>query len=119
MAVEFRERSWLVPESYALLREFGLAHVVVDGPLLPAQLEVTAPFAYVRWHGHGSPLWYDYTYCPAELEAWVPKIRTIAEQVAVIYGFFNNHFRGDAAVNGRSLSELLGLPLPKGRSRLD
>ncbi|MGP8072043.1 MAG: DUF72 domain-containing protein [Thermoplasmata archaeon] len=119
VAVEFRERSWLVPESYALLREFGLAHVVVDGPLLPAQLEVTAPFAYVRWHGHGSPLWYDYTYSPAELEAWVPKIRTIAEQVAVIYGFFNNHFRGDAAVNGRSLSELLGLPLPKGRSRLD
>ncbi len=119
VAVEFRERSWLVPDSYALLREFGLAHVVVDGPLLPAQLEVTAPFAYVRWHGHGSPLWYDYTYSPAELEAWVPKIRTIAEQVAVIYGFFNNHFRGDAAVNGRSLSELLGLPLPKGRSRLD
>jgi uncharacterized protein YecE (DUF72 family) len=119
VAVEFRERSWLAPESFALLREFGLAYVVVDGPHLPAQLEVTAPFAYLRWHGHGSPLWYDYTYSAAELEAWVPRVRTLAEHVAVIYGFFNNHFRGDAAVNGRSLSESLGLPLPPGRSRLD
>ena len=119
VAVEFRERSWIVPESFALLKEFGLAYVVVDGPHLPAQLEVTAPFAYIRWHGHGSPLWYDYTYSAAELDAWVPRVRTLAEQVPVIYGFFNNHFRGDAAVNARSLSESLGLPLPKGRSRLD
>src|SRR5208282_5793665 len=119
VAVEFRERSWVTPESFALLREFGLAYVVVDGPHLPAQLEITAPFAYVRWHGHGSPLWYDYTYSAPEIEGWVPKVRQLAEQVAVIYGFFNNHFRGDAAINCRSLSESLGLPLPKGRSRLD
>jgi len=119
VAVEFRERSWITAESFALLREFGLAYVVVDGPHLPAQLEITAPFAYVRWHGHGSPLWYDYTYSAPEIEAWVPKVRQLAEQVAVIYGFFNNHFRGDAAINCRSLSESLGLPLPKGRSRLD
>jgi len=119
VAVEFRERSWVTPASFDLLREFGLAYVVVDGPHVPAQLEVTAPFAYIRWHGHGSPLWYDYTYSASELEAWVPRVQTLTEQVAVIYGFFNNHFRGDAAVNGRSLSESLGLPLPRGRSRLD
>jgi uncharacterized protein YecE (DUF72 family) len=119
VAVEFRERSWLAPESFDLLREFGLAYVVIDGPHLPVQLEVTAPFAYIRWHGHGSPVWYDYTYSPAELEAWVPRIHALAEQAAVIYGFFNNHFRGDAATSCRSLSETLGLPLPPGRSRLD
>ena len=49
----------------------------------------------------------------------MPKVRELADRVAVIYGFFNNHFRGDAAVNCRSLSESLGLSLPKGRSRLD
>ncbi|HTT14552.1 MAG TPA: DUF72 domain-containing protein [Thermoplasmata archaeon] len=119
VAVEFRERSWLVDESYALLREFGLAHVIVDGPHLPPVLTVTAPFAYVRWHGHGSPLWYDYTYSADELTAWVPRVRTLAEQVATIYGFFNNHFRGDAAVNARSLADELGLPPPPGSSRLD
>ncbi len=119
VAVEFRERSWLVRESYALLREFGLAHVIVDGPHLPIALEVTAPFAYVRWHGHGSPLWYDYLYGPAELFAWVPRVRTLTEHVTTVYGFFNNHFRGDAAVNCRTLSEELGLPLPAGSGRLD
>ncbi|HUJ77504.1 MAG TPA: DUF72 domain-containing protein, partial [Thermoplasmata archaeon] len=111
-------RSWLVPASYALLREFGLAHVVIDGPHLPSVLEVTAPFAYLRWHGHGDPLWYDYTYSAAELAAWAPRVRALAEEVPVVYGFFNNHFRGDAATNCRSLSELLGVA-PVVRSRLD
>ncbi len=119
VAVEFRERSWLVPESYALLREFGLAHVIVDGPHLPIVLETTAPFAYVRWHGHGSPLWYDYRYSREELGAWVPRVRTLEEKVATIYGFFNNHFRGDAAANCRTLADELGLPLPTRRGRLD
>ena len=119
VAVEFRERSWLVPESYALLEEFDLAYVVLDGPHLPIDLRITAPFAYVRWHGHGSPTWYDYAYSAEELASWVPRLRTLAEGSDVVYGFFNNHFRGDAATNGRSLAEALGLPPPPGSSRLD
>jgi uncharacterized protein YecE (DUF72 family) len=119
VAVEFRERSWDTPASFELLREHGLAHVVADEPHLPIQLETTAPFAYVRWHGHGSPLWYDYLYSAPELEAWVPRVQALADRVPTIYGFFNNHFRGDAATNCRSLSELLGLPPPPGTARLD
>jgi uncharacterized protein YecE (DUF72 family) len=117
VAVEFRERSWLAADSYALLREYGLANVIVDGPHLPVAAEVTAPFAYVRWHGHGAPIWYDYTYSAAELGAWVPRLRALTEEARTVYGFFNNHFRGDAAVNCRSLADLLGLP-PTQRSRL-
>ena len=116
-AVEFRERSWRVPASYALLREFGLANVVVDGPHLPVALEVTAPFAYVRWHGHGTCVWYDYTYSAAELSAWVPRLRELGGKAAAVYGFFNNHFRGDAAINCRSLAEELGLPAPASSRR--
>ncbi|HLM70983.1 MAG TPA: DUF72 domain-containing protein [Thermoplasmata archaeon] len=119
VAVEFRERSWLTPESIELLREFGLAYVTVDGPHLPVALEVTAAFAYIRWHGHGSPLWYDYTYSAPELTAWVPRVRALTENVATVYGFFNNHFRGDAATNCRTLSEELGLSPPTRRGRLD
>ena len=119
VAVEFRESSWLVPESFDLLKEFGLAYVIVDEPQLPVQLDVTAPFAYVRWHGHGSPVWYDYTYSPAEIASWVPRVREVAERAQTLYGFFNNHFRGDAAVNCQSLTEALGLPPPAWRPRLD
>ncbi|HEV2167078.1 MAG TPA: DUF72 domain-containing protein [Thermoplasmata archaeon] len=117
IAVEFRERSWLAPESFDLLKEFRYAYVVVDEPLLPVRLEVTAPFAYVRWHGHGAPVWYDYRYSEPELADWAPRVRQLAEQVEVL-GFFNNHFRGDAARNCRSLEEMLGLPPPPGASRL-
>jgi len=117
VAVEFREPSWLVPESYALLREFGLANVIVDGPHLPIVLEVTAPFSYVRWHGHGAQVWYDYTYSAAELAAWVPRVRALEQGTEAVYGFFNNHFRGDAATNCRSLAEELGIPPPPSLSR--
>ena len=121
VAVEFRERSWLVPASYALLREFGLANVIVDGPHLPIAAEVTAPFAYVRWHGHGTRIWYDYTYSAAELAAWVPRVHQLEREAETVYGFFNNHFRGDAAVNCRTLAEELGVPLasPRARRTLD
>ncbi len=110
VAVEFREPSWLEAPSYALLREFGLANVLVDGPHLPIASEVTAPFAYVRWHGHGAPVWYDYAYSRSELAAWVPRLQALIESTTAVYGFFNNHFRGDAAVNARTLAEELGLP---------
>jgi uncharacterized protein YecE (DUF72 family) len=118
VAVEFREASWLSHESFDLLKEFHLAYVVVDEPLLPIQLERTGPFVYVRWHGHGDPLWYDYTYNREELSAWVPRVRALAEGPAPVYGFFNNHFRGDAAANGRTISELLELPPPPWSARL-
>ena len=118
VAVEFREPSWLAPESFALLREFHLAYVVVDEPLLPIQLEVTGPFTYVRWHGHGTRVWYDYTYSEAELSAWVPRIESLRDRSETMLGFFNNHFRGDAAVNCQTLSSQLGLPPPPWSSKL-
>lgn len=119
VAVEFRERSWLSEDSFDLLREFRFAHVVVDEPLLPVRLDVTAPFSYVRWHGHGAPVWYDYTYSAAELARWVDPVRELTDRSEKVLGFFNNHFRGDAVVNARSLSELLDLPPPAWGARLD
>ncbi len=112
VAVEFRVPSWLTPTSYELLREFRLANVIVDGPHRPIDAEITASFAYVRWHGRGAPVWYDYAYSAAELAAWVPRLRALAAGTEAVYGFFNNHFRGDAVANGRSLAEELGLPPP-------
>jgi uncharacterized protein YecE (DUF72 family) len=118
VAVEFREPSWRSPESMGLLKEFGFAYVVVDEPFLPVDLEVTAPFSYVRWHGRGAQLWYDYTYSEPEIQEWVPKVGLLEEKSTTVYGFFNNHFRGDAAVNAQRLTELLGLPPPPWSSRL-
>lgn len=119
VAVEFREPSWLEPVSFDLLKEFRFAYVIVDEPLLPIRLVRTGPFAYVRWHGHGSAIWYDYTYTTEELERWLPRVRAIAEDDGPVLGFFNNHFRGDAVANARTISELLELPKPPWSHRLD
>jgi uncharacterized protein YecE (DUF72 family) len=119
VAVEFREPSWLSPESFDLLREFKFAYVVVDEPLLPIRLERTGPLVYVRWHGHGRSIWYDYTYSADELTAWVPRVRELAQGDGPVLGFFNNHFRGDAPANARTISEMLGLPPPPWSVRLD
>ncbi|HEV2449234.1 MAG TPA: DUF72 domain-containing protein [Thermoplasmata archaeon] len=110
VAVEFREPSWLAPESLQLLRDFRLAYTVVDEPHLPVRLDRTAPFSYLRFHGHGSPVWYDYRYSTEELTRWLPRVRELAEGEGDLYIFFNNHFRGDAAENARQLGELLELP---------
>ncbi len=112
VAVEPRERTWLLADSKKLLEEFRFAYVVVDEPLLPVDLTVTAPFSYVRWHGHGSRIWYDYTYHDDELREWVPRVESLRDRTEAVYGFFNNHFRGDAPVNCRTLADLLGLPPP-------
>lgn len=119
VAVEFREPSWLSSESFDLLREFRFAYVVVDEPHLPVRLERTGRFVYVRWHGHGAPLWYDYAYSKPELDGWVPRVRELADGPEPVLGFFNNHFRGDAVANARTISELLGLPPPPWSARLD
>jgi uncharacterized protein YecE (DUF72 family) len=81
------------PETFEMLREHRVAYTIVDEPLLPPDTHVTADFAYIRWHGHGSPTWYSYDYSREELEEWVPKVTNLSQQVDTVYGFFNNHFR--------------------------
>jgi uncharacterized protein YecE (DUF72 family) len=115
-AVEFRHLSWMQEDTFKLLRNVQMAYCIVDEPLLPPHIEVTAPFAYIRWHGHGKKLWYYYLYNQEELEEWVPKVQDVAKQAPkAVYGYFNNHWHGFAARNCVEMMELLGIPhrMPK------
>src|SRR6185312_8002197 len=51
--VEFRHPSWFVEDTYALLRERGVALVIGDRPQINAfqAHERTADWTYVRFHG--------------------------------------------------------------------
>jgi uncharacterized protein YecE (DUF72 family) len=89
-SVEFRNRSWLLPERrervLALLRAQQLPYVVVDEPDVdrggvPPLAFVTSPrLAIVRFHGQNQGAWakpgatvaerFNYLYAPAELGAW-------------------------------------------------
>ncbi len=107
-AVEFRHPSWLREEVWSFLRSRNVANVIVDEPLLPPDVVVTADFAFIRWHGHGTRPWYNYRYGEKELEGWVPKVKDVTSKVEKTYGYFNNHFKGFAVENSLRMMEMLG-----------
>ena len=112
-AVEFRHRSWMRPETWGMLRRHGVAYTIVDEPLLPPEVQVTAEFAYIRWHGRGAHPWYDYDYRPEELEEWAPRVGEVATRARRVYGYFNNHFGANAVKNAVEMLTLLGSATPE------
>ena len=112
-AVEFRHRSWMRPETWGMLRRHGVAYTIVDEPLLPPEVQVTAEFAYIRWHGRGAHPWYDYDYRPEELEEWAPRVGEVATRARRVYGYFNNHFGANAVKNAVQMLTLLGSATPE------
>jgi hypothetical protein len=85
----------------------------VDEPLLPPETHITADFAYIRWHGHGGHLWYDYEYTTDELESWIPKIEETKRRSGKVYGYFNNHFSANAVKNAVELLSILERETPE------
>jgi uncharacterized protein YecE (DUF72 family) len=112
-AVEFRHPSWLREEAWSALRERNVANVIVDEPLLPPDIVVTADFAFIRWHGRGHRPWYNYRYADSEMSSWVPRVKEVASRVKKTYGYFNNHFRGFAVENSLKMMSMLGESRPE------
>ena len=108
-AVEFRNPSWLKDETWDLLKKYDVAYTIVDEPLLPPEVHLTADFAYFRWHGKGEKIWFDYHYSSKEIDVWVPKVQEASKSVKKVFGFFNNHYHGYAPENCLYLLERLGL----------
>ena len=127
-AVEFRNHSWLAPDTaaatFAFLEELGLAYAVVDEPQIPDDTvppipAVTNPtLAYIRLHGRNAETWYrgggggtryDYDYSAAELAEWAGIATDLARQVREVHVLFNNNARGAGTRNAQELGRLLGI----------
>ncbi|MEW6105182.1 MAG: DUF72 domain-containing protein [Bacillota bacterium] len=122
VVVEFRNREWIRPDTFDLLRAEGLGFCCVDEPglrgLVPPVAEATSDIAYVRFHGRNAEKWwkhdqawerYNYLYSEAELAEWVPKIRALDARAAKTYVLFNNCHAGQAAENARMLQNMMKL----------
>ena len=118
-AIEFRHPSWLDPETYRLLSKHNVAYTIVDEPLLPPETHVTADFAYIRWHGHGERLWYDYEYREDQLDEWLPKVTEVKGKARRVYGYFNNHFRANAVKNAVEMLDRLDMASPEQKLALE
>jgi uncharacterized protein YecE (DUF72 family) len=112
-AVEFRDLTWMRPETWTLLEKYKVAYTVVDEPLLPSQIHLTSEIAYFRWHGHGTRPWYNYRYRVEELQPWAPRVEEAATKVEKVYGYFNNHYHGYAVENCLQIMEMVGALEPK------
>jgi len=126
VCVEFRSPTWLTTpndrdRTLRTLTDLSLALVVVDAPRvskLPAVVDVTDPdLAVVRFHGRNDETWkkpgttaaerFDYLYSRPELQAWVPKIESLAEKAGTVHALMNNCYRDYGVRNGADLQALL------------
>ena len=121
VVVEFRNRQWLVDDTFGLLQELGMGFCCVDEPRLrglipPIARTTSSAVAYVRFHGRNAEKWwrheepwerYDYTYSDDELREWLPKIRDLSVDAEVVYCFANNHWEGQSVTTARQLGLLL------------
>jgi uncharacterized protein YecE (DUF72 family) len=123
-AVEPRHESFLSPAFARLARRHGVAIVVADSAAWPCIEQVTAPFVYLRLHGHEET--YRSPYGRAELECWAQRVRCWSEgreprdarridagprgpgRPRDVYVYFDNDAHGHAAQNAGELRALLG-----------
>jgi len=110
-AFEFRHKSWLCDDVYALLAEHRAALVVPDRPDLPQDIRCVTDWAYVRLHGSNHD---EGDYSAAELDTWAERIRTFAEGGAAVWVYFDNDQHGFAIRNAETLRDKLGIAAPAG-----
>ncbi len=121
--IEFRHAGWVGQATDELLRSLGLGFCCVDEPrlkgLMPPVAVATGPVAYMRFHGRNAAKWYNheqawerynYTYSPAELREWLPKLRQLEAASELTLVYFNNHYVGQAVRGARDLGQLLLFP---------
>jgi uncharacterized protein YecE (DUF72 family) len=110
LAVEFRHKSWMDDEVFTFLKDKALTYCAVVEPLLPPRMDVTNPeLAYIRFHGFGKKIWFDYDFKEEEIKKWAHSIREIIPKAEKIGIYFNNHFSGYAAKNSFMLMKELGV----------
>ena len=110
LVVEFRDKSWMDEEVFNYLEDQSLTYCAVIEPLLPPRMDVTNPFfSYIRFHGYGKNIWFDYCFTEEEIKKWAQPIREVIQKSDQVGIYFNNHFSGYAAKNSLILMKELGV----------
>ena len=104
-AFEFRDESWLVPDTYALLERHGAALCLWDLAGRRSPVRLTADFAYVRLHGPGGP--YQGSYDDAALAAWAERVLAWRAAGVSTYCYFDNDDSGHAPRDALRLARLV------------
>lgn len=112
VVMEFRDETWLVPETYDILADHGAALCAADSPFYPAPDRKTADFDFFRMHGGKHKIRPNYS--QRELASLASKIDGRLEEGRDVFAYFNNDYAGYALKNATRLKELLSRWLPDG-----
>ncbi len=105
IALEFRNRDWLCPETYELLNRRRAAICLHDMPPAAVAEPNDASFVYVRRHGPAGD--YGQSYSDRALCEDARRIRHWLGEGRMVFAYFNNDAEACAVHNARHLSEVL------------
>jgi len=104
-AVEFRNKTWEKKETHNLLEKYKISSVITDSPF-ELDFDTTTEWAFIRYHGRGKKIWYDYKYSIPEISEFAKKLEKIQDKTKIVYGYFNNHYGGNAVENALQLIQV-------------
>ena len=103
--LEFRHQSWLEGKVFEILRKYNIGLCVFDMPSFTCPLEMTADFAYIRFHG--SDELYSSCYSDKELADWAKRLANLDINLKAVYIYFNNDAEAFAVRNAMTLRDHL------------
>jgi uncharacterized protein YecE (DUF72 family) len=112
-AVEFRHASWYQFETEQILSRYGICWAATEYPGLPRGVSLTADFVYFRLIGrHGEFDRHDREQMDRSenLAWWFKNVKSYSQEIAQVYGYFNNDYAGFGAMSCNRFKLLAGLP---------
>jgi uncharacterized protein YecE (DUF72 family) len=104
---EFRHQTWLVPPVYEALKASNCALCLPIGWGIPLDIQLTADWTYVRFHGGEHTI----SFSDTELKPWAARLRAWGDEGVDSYSYFNNdtieNGRAPAIDNARRLRDLI------------
>ncbi len=102
---EFREKSWYVPETLALLERYGASFCVHDMPGSTSERWAVGRHAYVRFHGGEGKYWGRYS--DEGLLSWTDWLVEQARAGREVWCYFNNDIDAHAIHDAQTLRSML------------
>jgi uncharacterized protein YecE (DUF72 family) len=102
---EFRDKSWYVPETLALLDRFGASFCVHDMAGSASERLAVGPIAYVRFHGGEGKYWGRYS--DQRLLAWSDWMVAEADGGRDVWAYFNNDIDAHAIHDAQTLKAMV------------
>jgi len=102
---EFRDKSWYVPETLALLDRHGASFCAHDMPGSASPREAVGPIAYVRFHGGEGKYWGRYS--DECLLDWTDWMVAQARSGRPVWAYFNNDAEAHAIHDALTLKAMV------------